>query len=406
MNPIKAIYCRAVQFVLRAALPVLPYREPEIFRSCAELNTVFAEKNIWRVLIVTDPGIVRSGIAGQLEAALDGCGVAYTVYSETRPNPTVANVEAALNMYHRDGCQALIAIGGGSSMDCAKAVGARIARPRTPLGKLKGTLRILHKLPTLIAIPTTAGTGSETTLAAVITDSEKKHKYVMNDFVLIPRYAVLDASLTRSLPPHLTSTTGMDALTHAVEAYLCWTNRTRESDRLAEEATVAIFRYLERAYQDGDDMQARGEMLIAAYKAGYAFTRAGVGNVHAIAHTLGGLYGTPHGLANAVILPIVLEDYGEKVYPRLARLAELTGLMTQGSDEAKAKAFIAEIYAMNRRMGIPRGFDHIRSEDIPQMVQWALQEANPTYPVPVLYDEQRCTQVIKRIIAQAEQQET
>ena len=134
MNPIKAFYCRTVQAVLRAALPVLPYREPEIFRSCGELSTVFAEKNIQRVLIVTDEGIVRNGIAGQLEAALDGCGVAYTVYSETRPNPTVANVEAALRLYRRDNCQALIAIGGGSSMDCAKAVGARIARPRTPLG--------------------------------------------------------------------------------------------------------------------------------------------------------------------------------------------------------------------------------------------------------------------------------
>ena len=202
MNPTKAIYCRTVQAVLRAALPVLPYREPEIFRSCAELSVVFSQKHIQRVLIVTD-----EGIAAQLEAALERCNVAYTVYSETRPNPTIDNVEAALWLYHRDNCQALIAIGGGSSMDCAKAVGARIARPRTQLRKLKGTLRILHKLPTLIAIPTTAGTGSETTLAAVITDSEKKHKYVMNDFVLIPRYAVLDASLTRSLPPHLTSTT-------------------------------------------------------------------------------------------------------------------------------------------------------------------------------------------------------
>lgn len=207
MNPTKAIYCRTVQAVLRAALPVLPYREPEIFRSCAELSVVFSQKHIQRVLIVTDEGIVRSGIAAQLEAALERCNVAYTVYSETRPNPTADNVEAALWLYRRDHCQALIAIGGGSSMDCAKAVGARIARPRTQLGKLKGTLRILHKLPTLIAIPSTAGTGSETTLAAVITDTEKKHKYVMNDFVLIPRYAVLDASLTRSLPPHLTSTT-------------------------------------------------------------------------------------------------------------------------------------------------------------------------------------------------------
>ena len=219
MNPIKAFYCRAVQGVLRAALPVLPYREPEIFHSCGELKSIFEKEHLQRVLVVTDPGILRGGIADRLLTVLEDNGVDYALYADTRPNPTVQNVEQALALYRKHSCQGLIAIGGGSSMDCAKAVGARIARPHTPLGMLKGTLRILHKLPPLIAIPTTAGTGSEATLAAVITDSETKHKYVMNDFVLIPRYAVLDASLTASLPPHLTATTGMDALTHAVEAY-------------------------------------------------------------------------------------------------------------------------------------------------------------------------------------------
>ena len=148
-------------------------------------------------------------------------------------------------------------------------------------------------------------------------------------------------------------------------------------------------------------MEARIEMLIAAYKAGFAFTRAGVGNVHAIAHTLGGLYNTPHGLANAVILPIVLEDYGPAVEGKLAHLAEITGLMTAGSDKEKAAAFIREIRAMNRRMNIPTGFDFIQEKDIPQMVKWALAEANPVYPVPVIYDEQRCEKVIRRIIAEA-----
>ena len=193
----------------------------------------------------------------------------------------------------------------------------------------------------------------------------------------------------------------MDALTHAVEAYVCWTYNTKESLRCAEEATVSIFKYLERAYKNGDDMEARTEMLVASFKAGFAFTRAGVGNVHAIAHTLGGLYNTPHGLANAVILPIVLEDYGAAVYPRLSRLAELTGVCTSGSQEEKAKAFIKEIRAMNQRMEIPTGFDHIQEKDIPQMIAWALKEANPFYPVPVVYDYDRCEKVIHRIINEA-----
>ena len=218
---------------------------------------------------------------------------------------------------------------------------------------------------------------------------------------MIPKYAVLDPEMTRDLPPGITSTTGMDALTRAVEAYLCWTYNTRESIRLAEEAVCGIFRYLERAYRDGNDMEARTQMLIASYKAGFAFTRAGVGNVHAIAHTLGGLYNTPHGLANAVILPIVLEDYGAAAEKKLARLAELTGMKSEGTEGEKTAAFIAEIRAMNRRMEIPTGFDHIREEDIPQMVRWALAEANPVYPVPVIYDEARCEAVIRRIIAEA-----
>jgi alcohol dehydrogenase class IV len=205
--------------------------------------------------------------------------------------------------------------------------------------------------------------------------------------------------MTRELPPKITAATGMDALTHAVEAYICWTYNTEESIRLAEEAVCEIFQFLERAYRDGNDMEARTQMLIASYKAGFAFTRAGVGNVHAIAHTLGGLYNTPHGLANAVILPVVLEDYGAAVEQKLGHLAELTGVSFTGSDAEKAKAFIDEIRAMNKRMGIPTGFDCIREQDIPQMIDWALAESNPVYPVPVVYDKKRCEKVIRRIMA-------
>ena len=221
------------------------------------------------------------------------------------------------------------------------------------------------------------------------------------DLKLMPLYAILDPELTVGLPPRTTATTGMDALTHAIEAYISWTYNTKESLRLAEEAVKLIFDNLEVAYAHGDDLKTRENMMIAAFKAGFAFSRAGVGNVHAIAHTLGGLYNTPHGLANAVILPIVLEDYGEAVYPKLARLSEIAGVKTDGTDAEKAQAFIAEIYAMNERMGIPKGFDFIREEDIPQIVTWALAEANPNYPVPVVYNAARCRKVIDDIRAQA-----
>lgn len=391
MNPIKAIYCRTVQAVLRAALPVLPYREPQVFHSCGELSTVFQKENIRRVLIVTDAGIVRSGIAAQLEAVLDEDDISYAVYDQTRPNPTVVNVEHALSLYRRYRCQALIAIGGGSSMDCAKAVGARLARPGTPLGKLKGTLRILRPLPTLIAIPTTAGTGSETTLAAVITDTQAQHKYVMNDFVLIPKYAVLDARLTLSLPPHLTATTGMDALTHAVEAYI-GRSTTRQTRQEALEATRLVFANVERAYRNGKDYEARSNMLTAAYRAGIAFSRSYVGYVHAVAHSLGGQYNIPHGLANAVLLPYVLESYGSCIHRKLHDLAVAAGVASPQEEDAGAAAkFIRAIRQLNARMGIPETLEGIRPEDIPVMAAHAEKEANPLYPVPRLMTREELT---------------
>ena len=391
MNPIKAIYCRSVQAVLRAALPVLPYQEPQVFHSCGELSTVFQKENIRRVLIVTDAGIVRSGIAAQLEAVLDEDDISYAVYDQTRPNPTVVNVEQALSLYRRYRCQALIAIGGGSSMDCAKAVGARLARPGTPLGKLKGTLRILRPLPTLIAIPTTAGTGSETTLAAVITDTQAQHKYVMNDFVLIPKYAVLDARLTLSLPPHLTATTGMDALTHAVEAYI-GRSTTRQTRQEALEATRLVFANVERAYRNGKDYEARSNMLTAAYRAGIAFSRSYVGYVHAVAHSLGGQYNIPHGLANAVLLPYVLESYGSCIHRKLHDLAVAAGVASSQDEDAGAAAkFIRAIRQLNARMGIPETLEDIRPEDIPVMAAHAEKEANPLYPVPRLMTREELT---------------
>lgn len=306
------------------------------------------------------------------------------IYDKTQPNPTVDNVEEALKLYHKNGCDTLIGIGGGSAMDCAKAAGARVAYPKKSVGKMGGILRVLRKLPTLIAIPTTAGTGSETTLAAVITDSKTHHKYALMSFPLIPHYAVLDAKLTYSLPPHLTSTTGMDALTHAVEAYI-GRSTTRETRRLALEATKLVFDNVEKAYTDGQSHSARENMLHAAYKAGIAFSKSYVGYIHAVAHSLGGKYGTPHGLANAVILPYVLESYGKCVYKKLHRLGVAAGVSAESdSHEMGAKKFIAAIKELNAKMNIPETLTGIKREDIAEMARHAEREANPLYPVPKL----------------------
>ena len=317
-------------------------------------------------------------------------GLKLTVFDKVVPNPTIQNIEEGLQLYKDNDCDVIIALGGGSSMDCAKGIGARVARPKKSIPQMKGVLKVMRKLPPLVAIPTTSGTGSEATLAAVISNPEKKEKYPINDPVLIPHYAVMDPSLTVGLPKHITSTTGMDALTHAVEAYIGSEN-TRNTKKYAIEATQLIFKYLKRAYDKGDDIEARNNMQRASLLAGMAFTRAYVGYVHAIAHSLGGFYGVPHGLANAVILPHVIEAYGEKAHKKLARLAEAVGI-TGNSDSEKATAFIAAIREMNEYMAIPTKIEGkwtIKEEDVPIMIEHALAEANPLYPVPVIwgYDE-------------------
>lgn len=400
MSGLKKAYYRTFQAVFNIAARALPWRKAVVKKGAGAIEKIpslLSELGGKKPMVVTDPGLMEAGVAPKILAVLEAKGIPHSLYAKVEPNPSIHTVNAIFSQYGKDGCNSLIAIGGGSAMDAAKAAAARVVRPKKSVQKLGGLLRVRKKLPPFIAVPTTAGTGSETTIAALITDTEIHHKYAIMDLCLIPRYAVLDPELTVGLPPHITAATGMDALTHAVEAYLCWTYNTRESLRFAEEAVEMIFKYLPRVYENGSDLEARAEMLMASYKAGFAFTRAGVGNVHAIAHTLGGLYNAPHGLANAVVLPVVLEDYGDKVHEKLAHLAGFAGVTTGRGTEADAKAFIAAIRKFNADMKIPLGFDFIKDKDIPQMVAWAAKEANPIYPVPVVYDEARFTAVIQKI---------
>lgn len=384
----KKVFCRTFQLGFRAALPVLPYREPVIINSCADLGRTLKKEGATHVLIVTDRGIVENGISGLLEAALNRFGIPYTIYDKTLSNPTVEHVEEALSLYHQNKCDAIIAIGGGSSMDCAKAVGARVAYPNKTLAQMKGVLRVLKKTPTIIAIPTTAGTGSEVTLAAVITDAHEHHKYAIMSFPLIPDYAVLDATLTYSLPKHLTSTTGMDALTHAVEAYI-GRSTTKQTRTLALEATKLVFDNIEHAYECGTNHEARKNMLHAAYKAGIAFSMSYVGYIHAIAHSLGGQYGVPHGLANAVTMPYVLEAYGDAAHRKLHELGVAAGVCsTDETDAEGACKFIEAIKELNAKMIIPTKISGIKRDDIEHLSRTAEKEANPLYPVPKLMTAQ------------------
>lgn len=398
MNRLKKIYCRVFQTALRISIPFLPYRKPAIIGSVKEIPDVLDENNIEAVLIVTDSSIMKLGLLDRLESALHESGIDYHIYDKTVANPTTDNVAEALGMYRRNKCQAIIGFGGGSSMDCAKAVGARIARPKTKLSKMEGILKVRKKLPLLIAVPTTAGTGSETTIAAVITDSKTRHKYAINDFPLIPMYAVLDPKISMSLPPFVTATTGMDALTHAVEAYI-GNSTTRETRKDALLAVKLIFRNLDKAYEDGGNLEARRKMLNAAYFAGCAFTKSYVGYVHAVAHSLGGEYNVAHGLANAVILPIVLEKYGSTINRKLHKLAIAAGIADRNtpSDEA-ASLFIEEIKNMQKRFGIGTKIPELREKDIKKLSSYANKEANPLYPVPVLMNSKELSEIYYELL--------
>ena len=386
MNPVKKLYCRTFQTVFKIALPFLPYRKPKVVGSVKALPDIILKKKCSKVLIITDSGIRKLGLTRRLEKALDAAGIPCIIYDKTVANPTTVNVAEAVKLYLDNGCDCIIGFGGGSSMDCAKAVGARIAKPKQSLAKMKGILKVRRKLPLLMAVPTTAGTGSETTLAAVITDAQTRYKYAINDFPLIPRYAVLDPKVTLSLPPFITATTGMDALTHAVEAYIgnSTTYGTRKDALLA---VKLIFENIDTAYEDGSNVEARRNMLHASFYAGCAFTKSYVGYVHAIAHSLGGEYNVPHGLANAVILPMLLEAYGEKIHKKLARLAIAAGLADADTPCSEAAGqFIRAVKDMKIRFGIGDHIPEIQETDIPKLAHYADKEANPLYPVPVLMD--------------------
>lgn len=384
-------YCRTVQSSMRVGMKLMNWRKPELLQgenSLKRLPDLVKSLDLKMILVITDDGINKLGLMDTLLEGLQEQNITFVVYNKTVPNPTFTNIEEALELYYAHNCDGIIAFGGGSPMDCAKAVAARIARPEKSLADLKGLFKVRKEMPPFFAIPTTAGTGSEGTIAAVVSNSETHEKFAIMDPVLVPHYAILDPVLTINLPPHITSTTGMDALTHAVEAYIGKSN-TEETRKYAREAVILIFKYLVRAYEDGTDMKARTEMQRASYLAGLAFTRAYVGYVHAIAHTLGGFYQVPHGFANAVILPHVLRFYGESAAMPLAELATIVGIgKITDSDEKKAELFIEAIEELNNKMEIPRKITGIINRDVPLMVERALQEANPLYPVPRIVNKE------------------
>ena len=402
MNIISTVGCRIYQRILYVATFAMPFHEPQIIDGPSSLSeklpTFLKEKGFKRVFIVLDPFLHGKEAEAKLLASLDEEGVSYTVFTKVIPNPPFDAIEEGVLLYKQENCDSLLSIGGGSAMDTMKAIGARVANPRKDLQHLKGLLKVSKRPPFMVATPTTAGTGSEATVAAVVVNPETKDKFAINDAKLIPDVAVLDDTLLASLPPQIIAATGMDALTHAVESYIGKSSTTKTKE-YALRAISLINQNLEAFYKNPKNQEARKNMQLASYCAGVSFTRAYVGYVHALAHALGGYYNVPHGLANAVLLPRVLESFGKSAYSRLFEIADTIGLQPNESKENKAKAVIAWIDDLNERLGIPKGFkDVIKEEDITDLCKHAAKEGNPLYPVPREMGVKELMQVLRKVI--------
>ncbi|MGH8443463.1 MAG: iron-containing alcohol dehydrogenase [Nevskiaceae bacterium] len=400
---IKVFFFKVWQFLLKISTPLLFFRTPKLFTgpgSSLQLCEHIAGTGVTSLLVVTDAMLVKIGLLKPLLEKLGQLGVKTSVYDGVLPNPTIEQIENGLAMLKQEDCTAILAIGGGSSIDAAKIIAARATNPYK-IVHMSGLMRVAFKLLPMYAVPTTAGTGSEVTIAAVVSDPASTRKFAIMSPRLVPLAAALDGALMTGLPPPITAATGMDALTHAVEAYIS-RNQTSKTDAEALEATRLVMQNLPTAVKNGANVEARQNMALASFKAGVAFTTAGVGYVHAIAHNFGAYYHVPHGLANAIILPRVLEFSKPNCTARLAKLAEVSGLRKGDETDAQlADALIARIRAMNQEFGIPTQVDKLKASDIPAITGKALFEAHLYYAVPRYMDTPECEAFIQQMLPRA-----
>ncbi len=349
------------------------------YHGAGAINAIPAEiqgRGFKKALVASDPDLIKFGVTKKVTDVLDRAGIAYTLFSEIKPNPTIENVQAGVAAYKAAGADCIVAIGGGSSMDTAKAVGIIINNPEfADVRSLEGVAPTKNKCVPIIAVPTTAGTAAEVTINYVITDVEKNRKMVCVDVHDIPVVAVVDPDMMSTMPRGLTAATGMDALTHAIEGYItlgAW----ELSDMFHLKAIEIIARSLRGAVDN--TAEGRADMALGQYVAGMGFSNVGLGIVHSMAHPLGALYDTPHGVANAIILPTVMAynapATGEK-YREIARAMGVVGVDSMSVEEYRAAA-IEAVKQLSADVGIPADLkDIVKAEDIPFLAQSAYDDA-------------------------------
>ncbi|MGI9916735.1 iron-containing alcohol dehydrogenase [Vibrio owensii] len=382
---------------LKVAAYVLPLPKPTLFSgpgSIHELTEAIADLGFRKLLLVTDEGLVKIGMAEQVAESARTRGLDVALYAEVKPDPTYDQVERGLNVCLESGCDAILALGGGSAMDCAKVIAARVTNKKS-IKRLAGLFRVWRTPAPLFVIPTTSGTGSEVTVAAVVSEPDTHHKTPLMDPKLVPLMAALDANLLVGLPAKITADTGIDALTHAIEAYIS-RNATTETKAYSVAAIKLIFQYLPHAVEEGSDIQARQKMAMASYYAGLAFTKASLGYVHAFAHNLGAKYGLPHGMANGLALLPVLRFSFSEIEPQLTALSEAL-IDAQSEAMPNAQAFLDRLEGLYNEIGIEQTSSLLKTSDTDELVTLILKEAHWNYPVPKFMNEEECAQLLAEI---------
>jgi alcohol dehydrogenase len=368
--------------------------------SIKKLPRLIKDQGIKKPLVITDAVLMKMNLLKSLFAEFDAIGMPYAVYDGVQPDPSIQNIEDAYAMYKKEGCDAVVGFGGGSVMDTAKVAAARVVRPNMTAEKLGGYFKVMlpipKKLPRIFAVPTTAGTGAETTSAAVVTDPVKNVKYTVNDFIIHPHFIVLDPELTVGLPPFFTAITAMDALAHSTEGYI-GSGHCKFSDAYSEKAVKMIFDNIDKVYKNGKDIEARSQMLLASYYAGVVLNRALTGYVHPFAHKIGGKYHLPHGRIIGAVMPLVFEFYGKTVHKRLAKLADVIKVSKPGmSDADKAAAFIEAIRAIDRTYGIEQTIPELQEKDFAELANLIHWECIP-YPVPKIMNDKDVLGILKKV---------
>ncbi len=361
-----------------------------------EVAKILETSKIKKVLIIASRTVSKLDLFNEMTEGIKNKNIEYFVFNEVKPDPTFGAVEDALSICMKENCEAVIAIGGGSILDAAKAVVAAATNGGNPRA-IEGLLKVKKETLPLIAIPTTAGTGSEVTLAAVISDDVTHKKTTIVSPKIVPKVAILDPLLTVGLPPHLTSTTTMDALTHALEAYTN-TYATQETDEYALKAINLICSNVEKAYKTPDDLEAREALLVGSFYAGMAFTRAYVGYVHAFSHNIGGKYGVAHGLGNAVILPHVMESYQEVCKEKFAKLSDFLGLSSStNSVEEKSRKFVRYLFDLNKKLDLPERIEKFPKDGVSTILEAGFKECHGTYPVPYYYSKKEGVDILDKV---------